>query len=273
MESEKVTPARTLAQRILAIMAELPYVQRKKRVEFGSTKYAALAYEDLAAEVQPLLVKHGVLIVPSLLGSPKLDMFEQNGKQHMAAAVKMQFTVMNADDAADRLDFVMPGIGYDSSDKAVGKATTYAQKEALRKLFVVPSGEDSEDDHIERLGGKRGPPAQAAGQPQVKPPPAPSQKAHDAAVNRALLQSVSGLGHHEWAALSTDELIKRGEATKEQLSYLWRLLTTKHPSFKAKDFREWIVREMGEDKKWVEEMWQIGAKLAGECISKLAPNG
>jgi hypothetical protein len=43
-----------------------------------------------------------------------------------------------------------PGMGFDTSDKAVGKATTYAAKDFLRKMFVVPSGEEPEDDNHER---------------------------------------------------------------------------------------------------------------------------
>lgn len=277
MEETKVTESvtekpKSLSQRLLAIMANLPYVQKKKAVSFGNTNYKAVAYEDLAAEVQPLLVKHGVLIVPSLRGL-KIDMFESNGRQNMAAIVRMEFKVVNVDDPADFLVFVMPGVGYDTSDKAVGKATTYAEKDALRKLFVVPSGEEPEDDHIERTPAKAPDVSRLRAEAEAaqKAAATANPKAAAAAAQRNRLQSVSGLSHAQWSALTPDEAIKLGEATKEQLAHLWKLYKGKHASASAKDFADWLHKEIpGEKSSWIEEMWQMGAVMAGECIAKLA---
>lgn len=149
----------TLAQRILAVMRELPYLQKTKAVRLGGRDVKTLSYEHLAEEVQPLLVKHGIVVLSSLK-SQKVETLEaektnDRGEKYTTVTtvctVEMAFTLLNADDPTESLDnLVFPGMGYDQSDKAMGKATTYAAKDFFRKTFVIPTGEEPEDDDLPR---------------------------------------------------------------------------------------------------------------------------
>lgn len=190
-------------QRIKAVMEDLPYVQKKKDMNLGGKSVKTLAYEDLAADVQPLLIKHGMVLLSSLQDL-KVETLESEKPGYNSgdppkkivttiATVQIAFTLVNADQPDDRTPpMCFPGMGFDTSDKAVGKATTYAAKDFLRKVFVVPSGEEPEDDNNDR------PPARpsAASQPKTgtKPQlasaaaPKGSQEAKDGAELLALIE-------------------------------------------------------------------------------------
>ncbi len=147
-------------QRIQKVMAGLPYIQKKKAMSVGASTIKTLSYEDLAAEVQPLLISCG-LVMESRLHKQTTEIHESekpgfNGGPPKKvtttiATVEMQFRLVNVEDPTDKTEWAtFPGMGFDTSDKAMGKATTYAAKDFIRKTFVVPSGEEPEDDNHER---------------------------------------------------------------------------------------------------------------------------
>lgn len=56
--------------------------------------------------------------------------------------VMCKMKVVNIDNPAESVEFVGLGDGIDSSDKATGKANTYAMKYALLRGYKIPTGED-----------------------------------------------------------------------------------------------------------------------------------
>jgi len=148
-------------ERIRHVMEDLPYIQKKKEMNLGGGRpVKTLAYEDLAEQVQPLLVKHGLVLMSDLVDL-NVDTIESEKPGYnpgdppkkiitTIATVKMRFQLRCCTVESETPWLTYPGMGFDTSDKAVGKATTYAAKDFLRKMFVVPSGEEPEDDNHER---------------------------------------------------------------------------------------------------------------------------
>lgn len=213
----------TLARRMLGVMADLPYIQKKKEIDLGGRRIKTLSYEDLAGDVQPLLVKHGILVMSSL-HDLKIEVQESEKPGYRAddppkkvvttiATVQMDFTFINADDQNDRFVVRFPGMGFDTSDKAVGKATTYAAKDCLRKVFVVPSGEEPEDDNHDR--------------------PAPPKKAEKAPPKAQDSESVREAWEEEAVANLSSAV------TLEALAAVWGNYKNKSPAMiAAKDKRK-----------------------------------
>ena len=131
-------PIRTLAQRLSAIMADIPYV--KKRPKEG-LPYPFVAHDDVAAALQPLFVKHGVICLPSVVER------QQNGNR-CEALVRLRY--ISTDIPSDTLAVEVFAHGVDNQDKGPGKALSYAVKMGLLKTFMIPTGEkDIEQDQIE----------------------------------------------------------------------------------------------------------------------------
>lgn len=180
-------------QRIKAVMAALPYIQKKKLVPLGGRQVKTLAYEDLAAEVQPLLVAHGLVMESDLVKcsyevqetGEKSDNYGTKKTYQTIASVEIRYRLVNVDNPTDATSWMTyPGMGYDTSDKAIGKATTYSAKDYLRKMLLVPSGEEPEDDNHERPAPVKAPAGPNAdfppkdgpiGRPAAPTPPKPAQ--------------------------------------------------------------------------------------------------
>lgn len=186
-----MSTTKNVYERISAVMADLTYIQKTKELDLGGRRVKTIEYEMLAALVQPLLVKHGLVLLSSL-DDLKVETIESEKPGYQGAppkkvittiaTVKMRFCLQTTDSALaggphlDATDWlIFPGMGYDTSDKAVGKATTYAAKDFMRKVFVVPSGEEPEDDNHERPSRQRPanedfPPAGPIGKPSTAAP-------------------------------------------------------------------------------------------------------
>jgi len=82
--------------------------------------------------------------------------------------------------------FSWVGQGQDRGDKAVAKATTSALRTALLKAFMLPMGDDPEQDSIQRP-----PRREKTRQKPSKPAPGP-EEATLAEVERELLKHVDG---------------------------------------------------------------------------------
>ena len=129
-------------QRINEVRKEISYVQKDKAVSTGGGSYKAVTHDAVTGMVRASLIKHGVVIVPSVLTAvfhPK----EPDAKQRLYEAT-FQVDFVNMDDPADRISTQQNAHALDNGDKAPGKAMSYATKYAILKLFNIETGEDEE---------------------------------------------------------------------------------------------------------------------------------
>lgn len=129
-------------QRINEVRKAIGYVQKDKAVSTGGGSYKAVTHDAVTGMVRDALIKHGVVIVPSVLHAifhPK----EPDAKQRLYEAT-YQIEFVNVDDPADRITTQQNAHALDNGDKAPGKAQSYATKYAILKLFNIETGEDEE---------------------------------------------------------------------------------------------------------------------------------
>ncbi len=122
-------------QRVLSIMEELTYIQKGDAKVNGQYKF--VSHDDVSEKVHPLLVKHGILALPSTTE------LKQEGNR---TVVMLRVHFVNVDKPADQFFVDYPGYGVDPSDKGPGKAISYAFKYALLKTFCLETGEDPDKD-------------------------------------------------------------------------------------------------------------------------------
>lgn len=133
-----------LLQRINEVRKAVDYIQKDKSVSTGvSGSYKAVTHDMVTAMIRDHLVKHGVVIVPSLVASKMSPPFKADGKQWLYEAT-YDFTFCNIDDPADKFTVRVESHANDNADKAPGKALSYAKKYAVLKVFEIETGEDDE---------------------------------------------------------------------------------------------------------------------------------
>ena len=136
---------KNIFQRINAVMQEIDYIKKDKKVSGGGANYAAVSHDQVVAMVRESVVKNGIVIYPEQLES-KVLVARDKSKDIAMMLYEGEFNIhfVNIDDGADRLTVRIVGHANDNGDKAPGKAVTYATKSAILKVFAIETGENDE---------------------------------------------------------------------------------------------------------------------------------
>lgn len=123
-----------LMQRIMLIMRECTYIQKNDK---GGLKFDFVSYDALAAKIHPLLVRYGVLVVPTLV-EHRID------GNRVEAVIDVIFS--NVDNPDDKFISRQISFGVDPQDKGPGKSCTYAVKTAMLRVFCLEAGRGEDPD-------------------------------------------------------------------------------------------------------------------------------
>lgn len=152
MENQNQT---SVFQKIFAVMAELPWLEKDGQVSIGGRGGYSYATEaGFIAAVRPLMIKHGLIILPVNVDSDTRPVIISETKNVNDNDVRVEkvsyFTSMNVTymivdiDNGESVTIQMAGSGIDSGDKSVYKALTGAFKYVLRQSFMIGTGDDPE---------------------------------------------------------------------------------------------------------------------------------
>ena len=126
---------KNIYQRINAVMQEVEYVQKDKAVSGGGVNYKAVTHDQAVSVLRKSLVKHGIVINPVQVSGEFLEMRNMNATPN---PIKMglytgsyDIYFVNMDKPEDKVCLSVQAHASDNSDKAPGKAMTYAVKTAI----------------------------------------------------------------------------------------------------------------------------------------------
>jgi len=125
-------------QRINAVMAEVDYIKKDKKISMGSGGFSVTGHDAITGLIHPMLVKHGINIIPTFK-----EMTQEGNRTHL----KMGFDWTNIDDPKDLVHQDWQGYGIDTSDKGPGKAASYIQRMATLKFLHIETGEKTLEEH------------------------------------------------------------------------------------------------------------------------------
>lgn len=126
---------KNIYQRVLALMADLSYIQKGPKTVNGQYRYAS--HDQVTAAIHPYLVKHGIAVIPTI---------EDSSQEGNRTTVKLLVFFINVDMPTDSFSVRSVGYGIDAGDKGPGKAISYAFKMACLKTFCLETGEDPDFD-------------------------------------------------------------------------------------------------------------------------------
>ena len=124
--------------------AELGKVEMTGRNDHD--RYDYLTESDIIYATDPLLEKHGLFLVKSVVDAVALpDRVTSQGKPRYAHRVKLGGTLYHVA-SGESMEASAYGEGQDGGDKGIYKATTGASKYLMAKFFGVATGDDPEAD-------------------------------------------------------------------------------------------------------------------------------
>jgi hypothetical protein len=129
---------------IIGVMGDIsPIAKGRKNVQQG---FMYRGVDEVMNELQPILVKHKVFIVPEVLETTRAEKITSKGGTLFYSIQKVKFTFY-ADDGSS-ISAVIIGEGMDAADKASNKALAVAFKYACFQVFCIPT-EDAKDPDAE----------------------------------------------------------------------------------------------------------------------------
>lgn len=134
---------KSLVKKLAEVMQEVKYIQKRGHNKFHNYKYATES--DVAEKVREALAERSVIMIPNVTSQSTREHINAKGKTEYIATVMMEFKFLDGE-SGEEISFHSVGEGQDAGDKAVYKAITGAQKYALMKAFMIPTGDDPEAD-------------------------------------------------------------------------------------------------------------------------------
>ena len=136
MESAKIHKA------IIGVMSEIGAIGKEKKNQQQGFLYRGI--DDVMNALQPMLIKHGVFVMPEVLEQSREDRTSSKGNALIYSVCKIKYTFF-ADDGSS-LSAITIGEGMDSGDKATNKAMAIAFKYACFQVFCIPTEEMPDPD-------------------------------------------------------------------------------------------------------------------------------
>lgn len=134
---------RKLVNKLAEVMKQVKYIQKTGHNTFNNYRYATEA--DVNEKVREVLADQNVIMLPNMKSHTVREHINRKGNTEYIVTAEVEFTFMDGE-TGESISITVFGEGQDAGDKATYKAITGAQKYALMKAFMIPTGDDPEGD-------------------------------------------------------------------------------------------------------------------------------
>ena len=147
-----MTTHKTLREAVLAVMKDVPYVQKTGKMQGGGS-YSFASETDVINALHESMTEHGVIgPIPVNVAPVQISEYKTAKSTMNWVIVCRTFKFMHAH-SDDEQEVMVMGEASDVGDKAVAKAHTMAKKYALREFFLLETGNDPDEVWSEREAG------------------------------------------------------------------------------------------------------------------------
>jgi len=146
-----------ISKAIISVMNEVNGVAKNMTVGSGNNSYKWVSDKDVKQAIRESMIKNGLSILPTSIQSKiQMDRWEEvdpyskvagamKTKQSIFTEVETKYLLLHT--SGESLELCGYGQGVDTQDKGAGKATTYALKNTLLNMFLIPTGVDTDNTH------------------------------------------------------------------------------------------------------------------------------
>lgn len=134
-------------QKIQNVANDIMNLEKDMQVGKGTYGYKAVSDQQVILAVKEAEKKHGLVSIPvkqKILESKEVKIEKTNGKEgiNYVDRIKMTIRIVNIEKPEEFIEVESHGLGLDSGDKGLGKASTYARKYGLLNAYKIATGED-----------------------------------------------------------------------------------------------------------------------------------
>ena len=147
-----------ITKAIIAVMWEVNNIGKNTTVWSGNNSYKAVSDKDVKSAIRTSMIKNWLSILQTgVQANKQIDRWEEvdtwakvepkpmKTKQSVFTEVTTKYILLH--ESWESIELEGYGQWVDTQDKWAWKATTYALKNTLINIFLVPTGEDTDNTH------------------------------------------------------------------------------------------------------------------------------
>lgn len=156
----QATDYQPLHKAILAIKRDVGKMQKDTPIEANSGRsYSVVGYEQIIAKLQPLFLKYGINVYPSVVEATSWDTYrerEENGiivrtRESHFAKVIIDYVICDTTGVTQTVRMV--GEAENDNDKAMSAAVSFCWKYMSKNVFDLVTGDPDPDTIGTKIGG------------------------------------------------------------------------------------------------------------------------
>ena len=124
---------------LVKVAAEIKPVAKAGKAAQTMGGYSFRSIDDVVNACSGPLARNGLLVVPAMTET-KSEVWNDKWRKEY---VRFRFRIMHV--SGEWIETEIVGQALDNGDKGIGKATSYALKELLTRMFLIPTGDDTEN--------------------------------------------------------------------------------------------------------------------------------
>ena len=124
---------------LVKVATEIKPVAKAGKAAQTMGGYSFRTIDDVVNACSGPLARNGLLIVPAMTET-KSEVWNDKWRKEY---VRFRFRIMHV--SGEYIETEIVGQALDNGDKGIGKATSYALKELLTRMFLIPTGDDTEN--------------------------------------------------------------------------------------------------------------------------------
>lgn len=151
-----------ISKAIIKVMEEVEWVAKWMTVWVGNNSYKWVSDKDVKLKLRGAMIKNGLSILPTCVNSKiQIDRWEEvdqyskstpkdmKTKQSIFTEVDTKYILLHT--SGETIELAWYGHWIDTQDKGAWKATTYALKNTLLNMFLIPTWVDTDDTHSDDI--------------------------------------------------------------------------------------------------------------------------
>lgn len=139
------TTTKKVLEAISNIIEDIGSIAKSRTNQHQNYKFRGI--DDVYLALQPLLIKHKIVILPTFLSHKKNDFVSAKGTLTFHHVVEVNYTLQSVEDGSS-ISLIFMGEAMDTGDKGIPKALSVAYKYLVFQLFCIPttSNDDVENE-------------------------------------------------------------------------------------------------------------------------------
>jgi len=135
-------------KQIVKVMEDIKPIKKDQKNDFHGYYFRGI--DDVCNAFKPILVKHGIFIVPEITDTINEILVSGKGKPQVHVILTVRFTVYASD--GSYVVASTSGEAMDTGDKACNKAMSFAYKYLFVMLFCLATKDDHDGDENPDIG-------------------------------------------------------------------------------------------------------------------------